>query len=179
MKCDDFLNRWITGGVARRTWAKMHAARCARCGSVLADLAKIESELARTEPLTFSQRKVWGNTIGIAADRAVKNSTTTYRAAVAVGMAATLAAIFVGIAVFTRQFFTQESIVVRPSSPPNSGPSPIEMIVCSRTEIVELERQLKSLSADLDRLSEKAALLDVRREVQEMVVAYPKLAAQN
>ena len=47
MKCDDFLNRWITGGVARRTWAKMHAARW-RFGSVLADLA---TALEKSPPL--------------------------------------------------------------------------------------------------------------------------------
>jgi hypothetical protein len=179
MNCDDFLHNWVSGGMARRTWARMHAARCARCTTALADLARIEAELARTEPLTAAQRSCWEHAINIAPDRATDNSAGTQRLAVSPGMAAILAAILVGIAVFARQFFSQESIVVRRNSPPLAGQNPTEMAVCSRNEIVDIEGQLKSLSADLDRLSKKAELLDVRREVRELVVAYPKLAKQE
>ena len=49
---------------------------------------------------------------------------------------------------------------------------------CQRHPVL-VKVHLGENTADLDRLSEKATLLDIRREVREMAVAYPKLAVQN
>jgi hypothetical protein len=59
MKCDEFLSKVRTGGFWSRLLARLHAARCRRCAALQNGLHKMETELARTVPLTDAQRRLW------------------------------------------------------------------------------------------------------------------------
>jgi hypothetical protein len=53
------------------------------------------------------------------------------------------------------------------------------MTFWTNKQLGEIEGQMKRLSDELDRLSEKTSLLEAKREVRELVAAYPPLVMRN
>ena len=168
MKCEDLWSRIETGNVVRKLAARWHAARCPRCRESLAQLAAMKRELARAEPISAVERRLWARAAEVEVAAAEYR---TSRLAVAAGLAAA-ALLVVAIVGWTTG--------LRPGHEPSPrGPrlrSPVAPVAVKQVQdealpqaIADIRSGLMALSEELDRLSVKASLLEERGQVNQLL----------
>ncbi|MBI2824311.1 MAG: hypothetical protein HYX69_06455 [Planctomycetia bacterium] len=176
MKCEDFLPRYETGGALARCLARMHAVRCPRCAAARAGLAKMKTELARTEPASPAARESWMRAVeGPAPDTLAPGRARRPRGV----LAAAAAAILITCGFY---FLRVVPAPVQVEGPPQIAAPNVEEqtpSLYSPAELAQIEQGLDKLSGDLDRLARSADLLDARREVATVIGAYPSLRSRE
>jgi len=166
MKCDECLTALESGNPWQRRAARRHTANCPACAEAVASLTAFERELATIEPLPPAQRQRW---LSIAASEPAKRrfAAPAYLTVGGVAAAAVLAALAFWLA--RDRGATNDG---QPGDPTQlvatSEPTPLT----SRGDPA-LRGQLMELSAELDRLSHEASLLDERRQVRELTDQTP------
>jgi len=175
MRCDEFLRSSRTGNVWRRLLARLHAARCRRCAQLLQRVAAMEHELSQSPPLSQSQRRLWEQAMEIEREAPARSPV---RRPLLAAVAATL---LVGIAVAIWQWGEGSRPAEGPvaeneqrQAEPAIRESPLAQSRDSE-DLAEIRAGLDRLSLRLDHLSRKAALLNARRQVAELIDRYGKL----
>lgn len=172
MKCDDFLRSSTTGGAAPRWLARLHAFRCRRCAAARDRLAEMKVEMSQAQSLTARERNLWESAC-TARPREMATPATALRL-VGFVMAAVL--------LLTAGWFflprdRAQPVAVRVAEPTIATGSPARQY--TPAELAGIESGLNRLSADLDRLDGLAELLEARRDLRQLVQAYPPLTVPS
>jgi hypothetical protein len=172
MTCDQFLASLVAGGPLRRRRARRHAARCARCAEIQAQVQSIARELSEVAPLTAAQRALW--TAASAAKPEGSQGPARGRPAW-LAVAAAAVVIFIAIALrstwnHTVQQATPLPIVKTPrSAKPGTGS---ELFTAMRADLDRFDRELTALRRQAD-------LIDVRKDAEALWARYAGRASST
>ena len=171
MKCED-LWKWIeTGNFAQRLLARRHAAKCPSCARWLAHLGRARRELARAEPLSRAERRPWERASQVDAARP---GVSAVRVAVLAGAGVAAISILIALAWTAWQWNAGGPVeVVSHGRTPVSQPTGSQTIDDEAVrQIRQMKSQLLALSEELEELSRRAAMLDERKQVDQLLLEY-------
>lgn len=171
MNCED-LWKWIeTGNFAQRMLARRHAAKCPSCARWLSHLGRVRRELARAEPLSRAERRAWERASQVDAARP---AVSAVRVAVLAGTGVAALSILIALACTAWQWGAGRPVeVVSPQQSPVgqvAGRQTIDDVAVR--QIRQMKSQLLALSEELEELSRRAAMLDERKRVDQLLLEY-------
>jgi hypothetical protein len=167
MNCDDFLFALETGGIWGRWAARRHAARCAVCQRAWAKWQLLKAELAAAPPLTGQQRERWQR---IAQSGQVQPGPHYARRGFMLVVAASVLLVLF--------FWSVRNRHGPPGEPPSklSASTPIRVLPITpesiAQEVAPLEQALPHMEMELAALSKRAALIDLKRQTEELLEEY-------
>ena len=185
MKCDVFLRSLHTGGFWKKSCARLHAMRCCQCAESLRLHRRIEQALTHPEPLTTEQRRLWKQAAvtDMHSEESVSVAPRSIRIVPRFAVAACLLFVITLGGWYTIQW-------LRPTHSPDSltsnqdvdfGRSERLVVISrettqqeSRKRISQIESDLLQLSAELDELARHAALLEERRQIEDLLTEAEK-----
>ena len=166
MKCEHFISNHEARSAWSRLRARLHANRCPTCAAKLDWLSQVRRQLATTAEITPFHRRVWER--AAEAPQPVSRRIASPRFVVAGGLAlAAVLMIALLLSLPERDEMDPENVVLHPPQQPSST-IVTRSIEISEAEFAALETGLIQLEADLNRLSEEAARLEVLRAIAEL-----------
>jgi ferric-dicitrate binding protein FerR (iron transport regulator) len=157
MKCDEFLRCRETGSFLAKARARIHAARCPACADAWRRFTEFRRGLAEPAAIGMRERALWMGAVGSGLPARRRRMSSLAFAGVAA------AALIVAAAVW---------ISKDGKTPQIMGPGDVRVSALGdeiRLQDEAIRGGLAALSEELDALSHQAALLDVRRQIQQLL----------
>lgn len=171
MNCED-LWRWIeTGNFLQRLLARRHAAKCPGCARSLGDLGAVRRELARAEPLSRAERRPWER--ASQADTA-RPAVSGIRVALLAGTSVAALAILAALVWTAWRWGAGRPVEVVSPEPSSVSQAAGRQGIDGDPvrQIRQMKAQLLALSEELEELSRRAAVLDERKRVDQLLLEY-------
>ncbi|MFN0016755.1 MAG: hypothetical protein ACKVP0_00765 [Pirellulaceae bacterium] len=186
MNCEDFLEALVSSEVPQQSEARDHVNSCSNCAKLAEIHARLQHDLASSEPLPQRMRAIWQ----AAADESMPNTSIAQRLQVQLASegrnfsrqlrsqsyvlplaAATVAAILIFLPL-AFWFVVGDRMAVQPGlghqPPPQVAVHPID----ATAELDELLAQVNALEVELNAAASRAQLLDARREADVLLATY-------
>jgi hypothetical protein len=171
MRCEDVLAALAGRGFLGRLSARIHAAHCARCASVVSQFETIVGELAAPPALTASERRLWLQACDLVpAANSVRPRLSRLAFALAVATILTLTAAAWLRSRWNRLPTTPPIIVVVDTTAANAR---------TLKEVEEIRLGVVALARELDQLEREASLLDARRDAETLQRRFAPRTAFN
>jgi hypothetical protein len=168
MKCEHFIANYEARSLWSRLRARLHANRCPTCAATRDWLCQVRGQMAASAEITPFHRRVWERAAEGDAPQPVARRVATPQLAV-VGSLALAASLVVALVLSppkNEQMGPKDVVINQPQR--SSSTIVTRSLEPSPAEIAALETGLDQLEADLNRLSEEAARLEVLRTIGEL-----------
>lgn len=199
MKCEEFIEAIERGSVVRRTAARWHATRCARCAAVRRRWIAIKQDWAAGDAPDAVHREVWEQ----AATTEWREAPVRVRPAVAWGGVGVAAAAIACVGVVWISIHRVEQVAQAPAVGQNDpigdlpdlqrDPSQVTFNEGTTNEhtlkevmlneevsmLTDIEQGLDQLAIELTELETQATLLDAEHDVEQLITRFRPLVAAS